>query len=542
MKFKQLIGLIIVSLLIVLFGWQWVIELQAEEPRRAIVTIEMILSGNYIVPQINGWAYYNKPPVFNWLMAAFFWLFGSFGEWVVRMPSLVSFVLLGWINYKIVKPRLGREIALLSSLFLLTAGDILFYGAMNSGEIDLFYALVVYLQVMVIFIYWEKKQFLKMFLLSYLLTAIGFLTKGLPSLAFQAITLLAWAIYNRRFWILLGWKHLSGIVFFTAVCIAYFYPYSLQEDVVTFLVRQFKEASQRTGLETELSDTLIQLISFPLQSVRLLIPWSLLAVFFFKKGFWQKLKFNRLLTFSALFFIANIPIYWFSGEFKARYLYMFLPFLSIFLAYYYQENREIMPLINRITSRFFDAVVIVFPFLFVSLLFIPQTVELDLNWLRVIVMLLLGSGLIYLHFRSAYKIYTFILLMVLARLGFNLFYLPALQNDQNVMYYREAMAEIFEITGNEPVYLYGKPHVFRSDASIGPLTFEEVELKTAPLHAYQISYYISKNNGYILQFEEKIKPGRFYIAKEEDIRGKGYTVLHPFEDRWKKCRMVLFRS
>src|SRR5690606_17225825 len=118
---KKIIILIIVSLAVALLGWQWVIELQAEEPRRAIVSIEMMLSGNYIVPQINDVSYYNKPPIFNWLMVAFFYIFGSFDEWVVRLPSLLSFIALGFLHYVFVKRFINAKTALYSSLFFITA-------------------------------------------------------------------------------------------------------------------------------------------------------------------------------------------------------------------------------------------------------------------------------------------------------------------------------------------------------------------------------------------------------------------------------------
>ena len=49
----------------------------ADEPTRADVALEMILSGNYVVPVIGGEYYYNKPPVYNWVLAFFYLLSGS---------------------------------------------------------------------------------------------------------------------------------------------------------------------------------------------------------------------------------------------------------------------------------------------------------------------------------------------------------------------------------------------------------------------------------------------------------------------------------
>ncbi|MDZ7847762.1 MAG: hypothetical protein U5L96_13900 [Owenweeksia sp.] len=120
--------------------------------------------------------------------------------------------------------------------------------------------------------------------LLYFLLTLGFLTKGIPSLAFQALTLLAMVFYERKWRWLISLPHLAGIALMLALGGTYFYLYGLQDDVMGFLVRQFKEASQRTGLETNAMDTLWQSLSFPLLMAKLLLPWSLLAVFFLKKG------------------------------------------------------------------------------------------------------------------------------------------------------------------------------------------------------------------------------------------------------------------
>ena len=53
------------------------LELRLEEPRRAIVALEMLLRKSYIVPEINGELYYTKPPLFNWMIALAFWISGG---------------------------------------------------------------------------------------------------------------------------------------------------------------------------------------------------------------------------------------------------------------------------------------------------------------------------------------------------------------------------------------------------------------------------------------------------------------------------------
>ncbi len=541
MSKKTIIIVSLALLAIGLFGWQNVIELRAEEPRRAIVSIEMLLSENYVVPQINGWSYYNKPPVFNWLMVGSFKLFNSMDEWVVRLPSLLSFVVLGWVCFSFFKKYVSKEVAVLSALFFITSADLLLYGTVNSGEIDIFYALVVFLQAIVIFHFYEKGNYWKLFLISYFLVGVGFLTKGIPSLAFQALTLIAMAIYHRDFKLIISWQHTAGIVLLAAILGSYFGLYARQDDAIGFLVRQFKEAAQRTGLETEASDTIAQIFTFPLQIAKLLLPWSLMVVFFFKKGFLRSLKANKLVVFSALFVMVNIPIYWFSGDFKARYLYMFLPFLTLMFAYFYVSNKSEMPKANKVISGVFSFVSILLPIGFITLYFVPDVMDLPQAIGRISFMIVLLAAVSVLYFKTQHKIYVVVLLLAVARIGFNLIYLPALAANDHASHYRNATKKILAITKNQPIYLLGHPYVFSSDASLGPITLEETELTTAPLIAYQIPYYLSRSNKHIMKFTEKPVKGMFHLTTVEIADSLRLAPMAEIRDIWKGKNYVLVR-
>lgn len=48
-----------------------------EEPRRGLITLEMMYNENPIVPTQMGEYYYKKPPGFNWAMMIFYKILGS---------------------------------------------------------------------------------------------------------------------------------------------------------------------------------------------------------------------------------------------------------------------------------------------------------------------------------------------------------------------------------------------------------------------------------------------------------------------------------
>jgi len=51
-----------------------------DEGIRTLVALEMKLSGNYITPTLHGEFYYNKPPLFNWILLGYFKLLGQINE------------------------------------------------------------------------------------------------------------------------------------------------------------------------------------------------------------------------------------------------------------------------------------------------------------------------------------------------------------------------------------------------------------------------------------------------------------------------------
>ncbi|UTW64586.1 glycosyltransferase family 39 protein [bacterium SCSIO 12741] len=337
---KLLLSLGIVLLFTALFGANHILGLQSEEPRRAIVSLEMVNSGNYVVPSIHGWSYYNKPPVFNWWMALYYKLFQSYDEWVVRIPSLVALLLSALLIFRIGRPYLRSGPALLAAAFLLSSAEILFYGSILAGEIDLFFALLSICQMLSIFWFFEKKKYLQLFIWSYFFAALGTLTKGPPSIAFQALTLLPWILIHRRWTLLFSWKHFAGLGVYVLAVGGYFWLYSFYDDPLPFMVRLFKEASQRSGAEHAFSDTLVGFLTFPLKMLAWMAPWSLFLVFLFKKKVWSDLWANPLLKFCLVALVFNLPIYALAADIRPRYLYPLFPFFFLIIGHLFGLSFE----------------------------------------------------------------------------------------------------------------------------------------------------------------------------------------------------------
>src|ERR1700684_2219380 len=94
-----------------------------DEGRYAEIPREMLSSGEWLIPHLNGLAYLEKPPLQYWLSALAFAAFGQ-SEAVARLwPGVFGFLSLGLV-YAIARRLWGTEAALRALIF--TAGSILF--------------------------------------------------------------------------------------------------------------------------------------------------------------------------------------------------------------------------------------------------------------------------------------------------------------------------------------------------------------------------------------------------------------------------------
>ena len=70
----------------------------ADEPRFALIARDMVESGQWFFPRVAGVLYADKPPVFFWLIASFYWLTGSLRV-AFLLPSLLAALGTLWLVY-----------------------------------------------------------------------------------------------------------------------------------------------------------------------------------------------------------------------------------------------------------------------------------------------------------------------------------------------------------------------------------------------------------------------------------------------------------
>lgn len=449
---KQLITGCLILLIFAFFYQLGIYPLFLEEPRRGLIALEMIFQDNLWVPTQTGDLYFRKPPVYNWLLIASYKIFGGYTEFATRFFSVFSHLLLSCVTFLFARKYLGQLAAVLIGMSLLVAADILVYFS-TLGEIDLFYALVTAIPIFATYYYGEKGKHWKLFIVVYFFTALGFLTKGLTSLPYTAITLLVYFIHKKQFKHLLRIPHFAGIGLFAVIVGGYFYLYSQYQDVSEWWTTLFSESADK-ATSGGLAEWFGHLFSFPLDTIKNILPAGLLIPLLFTKGVIKKLKENQLVWYCVLVVVSNFLIYWLSTEARSRYIYPLFPFMIIPLVYLALQNS--VKLWSNVLKVISIVLISVFTLLPIGGFFSGELeIVPNVNFIWAVI-LVLSLGLGYLYLKQKARPYLLIIgVMVVLKFGFSAIVPVTRALDTGAAEDRILGYEIAELTKGQPLHRYG---------------------------------------------------------------------------------------
>lgn len=425
-----------------------------DEGIRALVALEMKLSGNYVTPTMHGDYYYNKPPLWNWILLAFFEIAGRIDEFTARLPTVLCLLGYAATVFYFFRKHYSRKVAFLNAFFFITCGRVLFWDSMLA-LIDTCFSWVVFTAFMVIYHQFRRENWLMLFLLSYLLTAAGFLMKGLPSVVFQGATLLVYFACRRRFLKLFSWQHLLGGLVFLLIVGGYYLLYHQYNSVENVFATLFRESSKRTVVNYGAWNTIGHFFLFPFEMVYHFLPWSLMALYFIRRDVLSLLRADSFITFNLIAFLANILVYWTSPEVYPRYLLMLAPL--IFSAFLYLH--PIHEAGRTWQYRTIHALLLAFCIIASLAAFAPFFTERPEGVpCRYPVSLALGlglAGLTWLYWKwKAERLLVMVAVLLLFRTGLNWFVLPDRNNNDFGNLCRQSTLEAAEKFKGQKMAVY----------------------------------------------------------------------------------------
>lgn len=454
----------LVFLILVLFFPAHLIHLgmaafNGDEGIRSLVALEMHLSGNYIATTMHGAPYINKPPLFNWVLLVFFKLFGYFGEFPARTATVFFLGVFGWAIYRFNRKDFGFEFAFLSAFMVITTGRFLIYDSML-GLIDTTFSVVVYTLMLSIYHFGLREQWWRLFLVSYLLMALGFLLKGMPAIVFQGLSLSAGLVYFKAWRRLISIQHLAGIALAALILGAYLWAYAQYGPVDLLLANLLNESTKRTAVVFGWWHTLKHLFQFPVDCIYHFLPFSLLILAWASRHFWQRLQLHPFIFFQFILLAVNLPIYWSSVQVYARYLLMFIPLFTVISFHMMEQDRAAGSWRFRIFYGLLAVLVWLLPTVFLAMPFVKEVSFLPGIWPMSIgfgLTLAVVAALFWLD-RQRYLWWCLVSLLV-ARIAFDCIILPARHTGNDTSRARsEARAKVAQYP-DRVWYVYGDSYV-----------------------------------------------------------------------------------
>lgn len=205
--------------------WLGASGLRSEEPKRVMPAVEMLETGDFLVPRIAGEPFLRKPPLINWLVAASFKITGARNDWIARLPSALSVLVVAFAFVVIMRRDLGDVGSLAAAIAWLTNLGMIEKGRMM--EIDAVYVALFAFAFLCWLHCWRagRSPWLT-WIAPWIFLGFGMLAKGPAHLFFfyALIAAILWQTGKLR--VLFHPAHLLGIVVMVAIFAAWALPYS----------------------------------------------------------------------------------------------------------------------------------------------------------------------------------------------------------------------------------------------------------------------------------------------------------------------------
>ncbi|AEA33394.1 ArnT family glycosyltransferase [Hippea maritima] len=319
---------------------------QHEEPRRAIIALEMNYTHDYATPHVLGRDYFRKPPLHNIVIALFFKIFGE-NEFSARAVSVLSmFGILLLILFSL-KDAVGLEAAIFGAFsFGLSYIAYFHYGML--AETDMFFSFLLFASMVCIF---HEKTFT-----GSVFAALALLTKGLPALHYFYLTLISLAILRKNKSLILSKNTILGGLFIVGLFLGWLLLVS-KGDIhrLNYALGFILQASGNRVLSIErIRDVVGHFLFFPVSFFIHYLPFSATLLLFldkrirleFREILKNETQIKRLFDFFLAAFIPNFLVYAILPDGRIRYTLVLFGIASFILGILYYELEYLEGIVN----------------------------------------------------------------------------------------------------------------------------------------------------------------------------------------------------
>ena len=329
-------------------GQLWITD--SVESNYALTAKEMVLSGDWISPQIYGNYWYDKPVFFYWLTAAGFKIFG-FNEFAARFfPALFGMAGL-WLLVYAAKKLYGEKTAFWSGVILMTSTEFFLISKSVITDSTLFF---FFSMALVFFYLGYSTQQKNYYYGMYTGMALATLTKGPIGFLLPGLIMVLFLVFTR------GWREIKnmkvfsgGLLFFLIAAPWYVAMYNLHGSAFIdqfFGTHNFLRAtvSEHPRDNVFYYYTLVLLLA--------LFPWSGLLPRFLWRTLREDGKWRRPDEKTGFLLIWAETVFFFFQNMATKYLTYTYPMLfplALLLGKYLSEKKW-----NAVTALAFNLLLI----------------------------------------------------------------------------------------------------------------------------------------------------------------------------------------
>jgi len=301
--------------------------LDPDEPVYAQTPREMLAAGDLLSPRIYGDFWYDKPPMYYWLVAASAKVFGM-GEFAARFPSALLAVTGVLFLFFSISRLFNVRVGFFSALVLVTSLEYFYLGKAAVTDMTLNLCLMISLLSFL-----EKR-----YLMFYLFAALAVVTKGPIGLFFPGAIAFLYILLMNRWSELPRMSVVPGILLFAAVAAPWYLlmtHFHGSAFVDTFLgfhnVTRFTSPEHASGA--------VWYYFIPVLLVGF-FPWTPILV----QSFWTAVTSNSrerpLLLFFAVWAAVVFAFFSLSATKLVSYILPMFPALAVIAGWYIDQTME----------------------------------------------------------------------------------------------------------------------------------------------------------------------------------------------------------
>lgn len=210
-----------------LLNWRTRDLWEPEELRYAEIAREMVVSGDWVVPHLNGKIYPDKPPLYFWMIAVSSLALGGMNEFTVRLPSALAGIGCLVMTYLFGRRLFDERTARLAALLLLATPFFLWTA--NEARMDMPMLFFILLALYCLYLnYLRGGQSWGLHVAAYVCMGLGTLTKAPVAIILPLLTMAAYVVWRRDVRYLLKLGLPTGLLICALVILPWLVPACLR--------------------------------------------------------------------------------------------------------------------------------------------------------------------------------------------------------------------------------------------------------------------------------------------------------------------------